>query len=61
MKYARAITKALGSGVAAAIPTAIAVSGNGVTLVEWLTIAGAFLAGAGFTYMLPANKPLQQD
>lgn len=48
--------KALGSGAAAAVPTAIAVADNGVTLVEWLMIAGAFLAGAGFTYALPANK-----
>lgn len=59
MKYVRAITKALGSGASAAIPTAIAVSGNGFTLTDWLYIAGAFLAGAGFTYVLPANKPLQ--
>lgn len=60
MKYVRAISKALGSGAAAAVPTAIAVGNDGhVSLVEWLMIAGAFLAGAGFTYALPANKPLQ--
>lgn len=35
-----------GAGVSAAIPTAIAVADNGFTLVEWLMIAGAFLAGA---------------
>lgn len=56
-RYIRPIVKALGSGASAAIPTAIAVADNGVTLVEWLMIAGAFLAGAGFTYALPANKP----
>lgn len=61
VKYVRTAYKALGSGAAAAVPTAIAVADNGVTLVEWLMIAGAFLAGAGFTYALPANKPLQQD
>ena len=61
MKYVKSATKAIGAGVSAAIPTAIAVADNGVTLVEWLMIAGAFLAGAGFTYALPANKPLQQD
>lgn len=60
MKYAKAVSKALGSGVSAAIPTAILVADNGVTFVEWLMIAGAFLAGAGFTYALPANKPLQK-
>jgi len=59
MKYVRYAMKALGSGVAAAIPTAIAVSDKGFTLVDWLYVAGAFLAGAGFTYVLPANKPLQ--
>lgn len=58
MKYIQYAMKALGSGVAAAIPTAIAVSGEGFTLVEWLYVAGAFLAGAGFTYVLPSNKPL---
>lgn len=61
VKYVQYAMKAIGSGVAAAIPTAIAVAGNGITLVEWLYIAGAFLAGAGFTYVLPANKPLRQD
>lgn len=61
MTFVRSATKALGSGVAAAIPTAVAVAADGVTLVEWLIIAGAFLAGAGFTYALPANKPAQQD
>lgn len=60
MKYVQYAMKAVGSGVAAAIPTAIAVSDKGITFVEWLMIAGAFLAGAGFTYVLPANKPLQQ-
>lgn len=59
MKYVKSAWKALGSGAAAAIPTAIAVADHGFTLVEWLYIAGAFLAGAGFTYVLPANKPLQ--
>lgn len=59
MKYVQYATKAIGSGVAAAIPTAIAVSDKGFTLVEWLMVAGAFLAGAGFTYVLPSNKPLQ--
>lgn len=59
MKYVKSAWKALGSGAAAAIPTAIAVADNGITLVEWLMIAGAFLAGAGFTYALPSNKPLQ--
>ena len=49
--------KALGSGAAAAVPTAILVSENGFTLVDWLTVAASFLAGAGFTYVLPANKP----
>lgn len=58
MKYVKYATKALGSGVAAAIPTAIAFSDKGFTLTEWLYIAGAFLAGAGFTYVLPSNKPL---
>lgn len=58
MKYVKAVWKALGSGAAAAIPTAIAVSDQGFTLTEWLMVAGAFLAGAGFTYMLPSNKPL---
>lgn len=49
--------KALGSGAAAAVPTAIFVLADGsVTLVEALAITGAFLAGAGFTYALPANK-----
>lgn len=61
MKFVRSAYKAIGSGVSAAIPTAILVSSDGVTFVEWLMIAGAFLAGAGFTYALPANKPLQQD
>lgn len=61
MRYLQAVVKALGSGVSAAIPTAILVSDKGITLVEWLYIAGAFLAGAGFTYVLPANKPLKQD
>lgn len=56
-KYIRPVVKALGSGAAAAVPTAIAVADRGVTLVEWLMIAGAFLAGSGFTYALPANKP----
>lgn len=58
MKYVKSAWKALGSGVAAAIPTAIMVSDQGFTLTEWLMIVGAFLAGAGFTYALPANKPL---
>lgn len=58
-KYIRPVVKALGSGAAAAVPTAIAVASNGITLVEGLTILGAFLAGAGFTYALPANKPYQ--
>jgi hypothetical protein len=48
--------KALGSGAAAAVPTAILVSEGGFTLVDWLLVAGSFLAGAGFTYALPANK-----
>jgi hypothetical protein len=56
MNFLRSAYKALGSGVSAAIPTAILVADNGITLVEWLMIAGAFLAGAGFTYALPANK-----
>lgn len=59
MKYVQYAMKALGSGLAAAVPTAIAVSDKGITLTEWLYIAGAFLAGAGFTYVLPSNKPLQ--
>lgn len=58
-RYIKPIVKALGSGVAAAVPTAIAVAGDGVTLIEGLMILGAFLAGAGFTYVLPANKPYQ--
>lgn len=58
-KYLRPVVKAIGSGVAAAVPTAIAVAGDGITLVEGLMILGAFLAGAGFTYALPANKPYQ--
>lgn len=58
-KYIKPIVKALGSGVSAAVPTAILVAPNGVTLVEGLMILGAFLGGAGFTYMLPANKPYQ--
>lgn len=61
VQYVQYAMKAIGSGVAAAIPTAIAVSDKGVTLVEWLMVAGAFLAGAGFTYVLPANKSLKQD
>ncbi|HWD83316.1 MAG TPA: hypothetical protein VG497_30660 [Kribbella sp.] len=59
-KYIRPVVKALGSGTAAAVPTAIAVADKGVTLVEWLMILGAFLAGAGFTYVLPANKPYEK-
>lgn len=60
MNFVRSAYKALGSGVAAAVPTAIAVANDShVSLVEWLMIAGAFLAGAGFTYALPANKPMQ--
>jgi hypothetical protein len=58
-RYIKPIVKALGSGAAAAVPTAIAVAGDGVTFVEGLMIFGAFLAGAGFTYVLPANKPYQ--
>lgn len=58
MKYVKSAWKAVGSGVAAAIPTAIMVSDQGFTLKEWLMVAGAFLAGAGFTYALPSNKPL---
>lgn len=62
MKYIKSAYKALGSGAAAAVPTAIAVANDGhVTVIEWLIIAGAFLAGAGFTYALPANQPLRQD
>lgn len=60
-KYVKPIVKALGSGAAAAVPTAIAVADKGVTVVEWLTILGAFLAGAGFTYVLPANKPYRMQ
>lgn len=60
-KYIKPVVKAIGSGVSAAVPTAIAVADHGLTLVEWLYILGAFLAGAGFTYVLPANKPRQQD
>jgi hypothetical protein len=55
--FVRSAYKAIGSGVSAAIPTAILVADKCITLVEWLMIAGAFLAGAGFTYALPANKP----
>lgn len=58
MTFVRSAYKALGSGLSAAVPTAILVADNGITLVEWLMIAGAFLAGAGFTYALPANKPV---
>lgn len=58
-KYIRPVVKALGSGAATAVTAAIAVAGDGVTGVEWLMIAGAFLAGAGFTYVLPANRPYQ--
>lgn len=58
-RYIRPIVKALGSGTAAAVPTAIATASGGFTLVEGLMILGAFLAGAGFTYALPANKPYQ--
>jgi len=55
--FVRSAYKAIGSGVSAAIPTAILVANDGhVSLVEWLMIGGAFLAGAGFTYALPANK-----
>lgn len=57
MTFVRSAYKALGSGLSAAVPTAILVADNGITLVEGLMIAGAFLAGAGFTYALPANKP----
>jgi len=60
-KYVKPIVKALGSGAAAAVPTAISVADKGFTLVEILTIVGAFLAGAGFTYLLPANKPAPAD
>lgn len=59
MKYVQAVVKAIGSGVSAAIPTAILVSDKGFTVVDYLYIAGAFMAGAGFTYLLPANKPLK--
>jgi hypothetical protein len=58
MTFVRSAYKAIGSGVSAAIPTAILVADNGITLVEWLMVAGAFLAGAGFTYALPANRPV---
>ena len=60
-KYIKPVVKAIGSGAAAAVPTAVAVADKGVTVVEWLMIAGAFLAGAGFTYALPANKPYQKQ
>lgn len=53
----RAVAKALVAGLATAIATAIGIAGDGIDLTDALILAGAFLAGAAPTWVVPNGAP----
>lgn len=53
----KAISKALAGGAAAALATAIPLAGDGLSWVEILWVALAFVGGLGLVYVAPKNTP----
>lgn len=51
--------RALVGGISAALIVATPLVDDGVTVSEWLAIAGALMSGSGLTAVAPAGKASQ--